>query len=151
MHAKEKCQIPNQCAFLTGFCNGPLTDNGETPELSPPGRDTDLASHPEAEQRPDEADESLAAGAASTASADTSATSERKSSSEDSEQNNEQRDIFRDLSDHEDTLDTSLQCDHCSDKFMSAQSMRIHAVRCRSRQQSEQPDTGMQRSEDIRR
>ena len=141
-----------QCAFLTGFCNGPHTDNGETLDRSPPGRDTDLASHPEAEQRPDEADESLAAGAASTASADTSATSERKSSSEDSEQNNEQRDIFRDLSDHEDTLDTSLQCDHCSDKFMSETSMRIHAVRCnRSRQQSEQPDIEMQRSEDIRR
>ena len=140
--------LPNvyQCAFLAGFCNGSNNDNGETQPRALPGRDTSLAS-------PLEADEKTAAAAASTASADTSATSEDKSSSESSEQNNErERDIFRDLSDNEDTEDTSLQCDHCSDKFMSETSMRIHAVRCnRSRQQSEQPDTGKPIREEIRR
>ena len=135
-----------QCAFLTGFCNGPNNDNGETQPPALPGRDTSLASPLEADVNP-----AAAASASSTASADNSATSERKSSSESSEQNNEhQRDIFRDLSDNEDTEDTSLQCDHCSDKFMSETSMRIHAVRCnRSRQQSEQPEKPI--SEEIRR
>ena len=139
------------CISFAGFCNGSNHDNGETPpgQLLP-CRDTDLASPPrEAEEVP------TAAAASAASSADNSATSERKSSSEGSEeQNNEHRDIFRDLSDHdEDTEDTSLQCEHCSDKFMSETSMRIHAVRCnRSRQQSEQPtDSEMPRTEDIRR
>ena len=132
-----------QCAFFPGFCTEPNNNDGET-----------LGQSPEAETRPEPEDPRTAA-AASAASADTSATSERKSSSEGSEHNNEQRDIFNDngLSDHDgDHEDTSLQCDHCSDKFMSETSMRIHAVRCnRSRQQSELPDNEVQRVEDIRR
>ena len=124
--------------FFSGFCNnvpdGPLTQSG---------RDTLLASPPlEAERR---AETSLAAPAA-----DTSATSERNSSSCGSEQNN---DIFKDLSefDPDDTEDSGFQCGHCSDKFMSETSMRIHAVRCsRSRQQSVQSDE-MLSSGDIRR
>ena len=156
------------CISFAGFCNGSNNDNGETPPVQPlPCQETPIRGEysdhvtttDQSEASPSREAEEVVEAAAAASSADNSErTSERKSSSEGSEeQNNDhhQRDIFRDLSDHdEDTEDTSLQCDHCSDKFMSETSMRIHAVRCsRSRQQSEQPntDTEMPRTEDIRR
>ena len=53
-----------------------------------------------------------------------------------SDQNN---DIFNDLHEFDDDMldneDNAFQCENCSSKFMSSQSMRIHAVKCKSRQQ----------------